>query len=154
MIRLYFNMLKYFMAAAALLLELGDARKTYLVKSERNLMTQPRVRAYDYTRCLKENEDTSICVDVDINLEIGWQWYQEQVEENRYRLRLEFYTKYDGVVHPEYNYPRFIYQEWTLTYPEQNLVYAFDLVYHYPVDYLCFNMYYKIEEIHFEVLMN
>ena len=141
------------MAAAALLVSV-EARKTYLVKSERNLLTQPRVRNYDYTRCLKENEDTSICFDVDVNWEIGWQWYQEQVVENLYRLRLEFYSKQDGVVHPEYNYPRFIYQEWTWTLYELTTMLAFDMVYHYPVDYLCFNIYYKWDEIHFEMLMS
>lgn len=132
---------------------LAAARKTYLVKTEQNLKTMPRVRDYDWQKCLKETEDDFFCVDIDINWEIGWEWYQEQVEDNMYRLRLELYSKQLFIGHPEYSYPRFIYNEQTYTLQEWKFIFATEMVYHYPVDYLCVNIYRKTEEMYWEMLM-
>ena len=60
---------------AAIVASLASARKTYLVKTERNLAQMPRVRGYDYTRCPRKNEDNFFCIDGDVNWEIGWDWY-------------------------------------------------------------------------------
>jgi hypothetical protein len=58
-----------------LLVALTAARKSYLVKTERNVKEMPRVRGYDYQRCPRKNEDNYYCIDADVNWEIGWEWY-------------------------------------------------------------------------------
>ena len=138
---------------AALGLSLATARKTYLVKTESNILKQPKVRAYDYIHCITEDEDNSFCVDLDIDLEIGWEWYQTQVEDNYYRVTLELYTKQMAIVHPDFNYPRLMSNEQTYTMEEFKYILSFDLIYHYPPDLLCFNVFLKREDFSWEMIM-
>lgn len=78
----------------------------------------PRVRAYDWSRCPRSNADNYICLDLDVDLEIGWEWYQDQVQDNLYRASLQFYTQQSAEIHPEFNYPRALYVENTYTLTE------------------------------------
>ena len=65
------------LAVFLLVLSFATARKTYLVKTESNLQNQPRVQQsikYDYSYCLLNNDNDSICFDMDVNTEVGWNW--------------------------------------------------------------------------------
>ena len=60
------------LVASMLMLNVVTARKTYLVKTERNLLTSPSVRSYDYSYCPTKNDDSFICLDMGADLTVGW----------------------------------------------------------------------------------
>ena len=69
-----------------------SARKSYLVKQEHNL-TQPRVAAtYDCTYCFYEHTTDMVCVDYTVKLDVGWQFYQKDVDKVKYTYQLKLYT--------------------------------------------------------------
>ena len=105
-----FKMLGY-LTLSCLLLSVTGARKTYLLKSPENLQAAPRVRDYDCTKCLYQDDNNKWCLDLQMNLRIGWEWFQEQTDNVSYRWRLDFYQKQDWSFHPEFDFTRLIYYE-------------------------------------------
>ena len=68
------------------------ARKTYLVKSENNLLLQPRVQNFNCNNYIFKNNDDYAGLQYSLNWQMGWNWYQEVVTNSHYRFRLELYT--------------------------------------------------------------
>lgn len=62
-------------------------------------------------------------------------------------MRLELYTKQYGVVHPQFNMPRFYYNDQTWTIDSFKVKLNIDFVYFYDVNYFCINVYNSIEDL-------
>lgn len=88
-------------------------------------------------------------MDYELNWELGWNFFQENVEDAQYRWRFEMYSKQDSRVHPEFDFPRAYYNEITATLKQFKILYSLELVYHYVPDYLCFNYFFTLEEVDF-----
>ena len=100
---------------AAFLVVTVTARKSYLVKQEHNL-TQPRVQAtYDCTYCVYKMSTDAICADYTFKLDVGWQFYQKDVDKVKYTYALKLYTQQTLSLHPFVNLPAVVYSDWTGT---------------------------------------
>jgi len=99
---------------------------------------------------LVENDDNKWCLDYEFNWELGWNFFQENVEDAQYKWRFEIYSKQDARLHPEFDFPRVYYNEITATMKQFKVLYSFEFVYHYVPDFLCFNYFFTLEE--FDVL--
>ena len=93
---------------------LTNGRKSYLVKEQNDLRLQPPVltaSGYDCSKLLFENDDDTAYLQYDIDHEFGWLWYQEILEYQRYRVRLELYSQQMLKIHPVFDVPRLYFNE-------------------------------------------
>ena len=83
--------------------------------------------------CGYQQEEDEICFDYEMQWSLGWDWKQE-VNADRYVLRLEIKSEQSMHFRPFINIPRFIFNQYDFQFDRFNVKYNFEMKVYEPYE--------------------
>ena len=128
----------------AMILLATYGRKTYLVKHAPESAFVPRVKAWDCTQCIFDNGSGRMCIDQDVQLDLGWKFVEDYYLGNSpaqkyYSVSAGIYGELSFSFHPVLNLNQLYYIEILADLAQFTTQIFVEMVYYWNY-YLCFNI--------------
>jgi hypothetical protein len=111
------------------------------------------MQTYDCTYCPLKTEKDLICIDYQIRADLGWEFFQKDVDKTSYQYVVKLFTRQSAKVHPYISLPAFAYNDYLAELQEFKAVFAFEAMTFKKQKLFCISIYGDLELLWAKVKM-